>query len=93
MNDCFGFARRAGAFGEQFFDLRNHDRVDDLRAGGLQFADRFVENFLNFFEVFRVRFGVETDGLAQDAEARAFETVFIQKLGEACREYGRRRGR
>ena len=51
-----------------------------LSAGGFQLADGFVKNFAYLFEVCRFWFGVESDRFAQNAQARAFEAVLIEKF-------------
>src|SRR5262245_45038797 len=65
---------------EQLVELGNDDRINDLGAGGLQFRDCFIENFSDFFEIFRIRLGLIAHRLAQDADAWSFQAVLIERL-------------
>src|SRR5688500_8132370 len=68
---------------KQLFQLRDHDRIDDLRARGPDLGNRPVEYFVHFAKVIGLRFRVDAHGLAQNAEPRAFESVLVEKTFEA----------
>src|SRR5947208_16121499 len=43
----------SSSLSEQLLELWNSDRVDEFGAGGFKFRNSFVENFRDFFKIFR----------------------------------------
>src|SRR2546426_12064949 len=63
----------------------NHNWIDDDGACRLQLIDVFLKDSIDFSEVLRAGFGIQSDGFAQYTDARTFQRVLVEQASVGCR--------
>src|SRR5262249_47408381 len=73
-----GLDRVAFARGEELLEVRDHDRINERRAGGFQLGDILLKYPIDDLEIRSVRVGLVADRFTQNADARSIERARVE---------------